>query len=192
MGWLVAGLVLFLGVHLARALAPGVRDGLIMQWGENGWKMRYSVASVIGLVLIIWGYGQARSSGVFLWMPPVGFKHANSLFTLIAMILLAAAYVPRNHIKASIGHPMAAAVKVWAFGHLLAVGSLSGVILFGSFVLWAVLVFTAARRRDRAAEVVFPAGQWLNTLITVAVGVVFWAVFAFWAHGALIGIRLFG
>lgn len=188
---LILGLVLFLGSHLARVLAPAQRERWIAQWGENGWKMRYTVVSIVGLVLIVWGYGQARAGGVQLWFPPVGLKHANSLFTLIAMVLLAAAYVPGNHIKAALGHPMTLAVKVWAFGHLLAVGSLAGVLLFGSFLIWAILVFKAARQRDRAAGVRYAPGRLPATLLTVSVGAGLWVAFAFWGHGALIGVRLF-
>ena len=191
MVFLILGLVLFLGSHLMRPLAPAQRERWIAQWGENGWKMRYTLVSLVGFILIIWGYGQARASGIQVWFPPLGMKHANSLFTLVAMVLLAAAYIPRNHLKAALGHPMTLAVKVWAFGHLLAVGSLAGVVLFGSFLLWSVLVFKAARARDRAAGTRYAPGQWPATLATLVVGAGLWAVFAFWAHGVLIGVRLF-
>jgi uncharacterized membrane protein len=186
-----AGLILFLGPHLARVLWPEQRARWLSQWGEKGWKLRYTLVSLLGFVLIIWGFGQARASGVYLWFPPAGLKHANSLFTLIAMVLLAAAYVPRNHIKAALKHPMTLAVKVWAFGHLLAVGSLAGVVLFGSFLVWSILVFRAARQRDRAEGTRFAPGTWTGTLASLVVGAGIWALFAFWAHGALIGIRLF-
>jgi uncharacterized membrane protein len=173
---LLAGLILFFGSHLARVLWPEQRARWLSQWGEKGWKLRYTLVSLLGFVL---------------WFPPAGLKHANSLFTLIAMVLLAAAYVPRNHIKAALKHPMTLAVKVWAFGHLLAVGSLAGVVLFGSFLVWSILVFRAARQRDRAEGTRFAPGTWTGTLASLVVGAGIWALFAFWAHGALIGIRLF-
>lgn len=190
--WLALGLLVFLLPHSVRALAPTRREAWIAQWGLNGWKLRYTVVSLIGLALVIWGYGQARTSGVFIWVPPMGLKHANSLFTLAAMLLLAASIVPKNHITAAVRHPLTLAVKVWAFGHLLAVGSLAGVVLFGSFLVWSVLVFKSARQRDRKSGAVPAPGRWPNTLATLVLGLALWALFAFWAHGALIGVRPFG
>ena len=127
-----------------------------------------------------------------LWMPPVGMRHAVSLFTVIAFVLLAAAYVPRNSIKARVHHPMVLGVKAWALGHLLSNGSAAHVLLFGAFLAWGVLNFIAARRRDRATGMQYAAGNVSMTVLTVAVGIVLWAAFAFKLHGLLIGIRPFG
>ena len=142
--------------------------------------------------LIVWGYGLARQQPVVLWQPPVMMKHLNSLFTLAAFILLAAAYVPRNQIKARLHHPMVLAVKLWAFGHLLATAKLADVVLFGAFLLWAILDFRAARQRDRALGTVYAPGTVGGTLIAVVVGVVAWAAFAFWLHAAWIGVAPLG
>ena len=119
-------------------------------------------------------------------------RHLAALLTLVAFVLLAATYVPRNAIKARLHHPMVLSVKVWALAHLLANGNLAHMILFGTFLVWAALSFRAARARDRAAGTVYPAGTAAGTGITVVVGVAAWALFAFWAHGALIGIRPIG
>jgi uncharacterized membrane protein len=143
-------------------------------------------------VLIVWGYGQARMTPVPLWTPSVGMRHLASLLTLVSFILLAAAYVPRNAIKARIGHPMVVAVKVWALAHLLANHTLADLLLFGTFLIWAVLNFRAARARDRAAGTVRPAGTAAGTAITVVAGLAAWAAFAFWAHAAWIGVRPMG
>ncbi|MDP3169008.1 MAG: NnrU family protein, partial [Polaromonas sp.] len=151
-----------------------------------------AVLSIIGFVLIVWGFSLARQQPVQLWMPPRGMRHLASLLTLIAFVLLAATYVPRNAIKARLRHPMVLSVKVWALAHLLSNGNLSHVILFGTFLVWAVLSFRAARARDRAAGTVYAASTLGGTLATVVVGVAGWALFAFWAHGALIGIRPIG
>ena len=192
MGYLVLGLVLFLGVHSVRIVADGWRTQMRARLGEGAWKGLYSVASVVGLVLVVWGYGLARQQPVVLWQPPVMMKHLNSLFTLAAFILLAAAYVPRNHFKARLHHPMVLGVKLWAFGHLLATAKLADVVLFGAFLLWAILDFRAARGRDRALGTTYAAGSMGGTLVTLVVGVVAWAAFAFWAHAAWIGIAPFG
>jgi uncharacterized membrane protein len=189
---LILGLVLFLGVHSVRIVADGWRTATIGRIGALPWTAVYTLLSVAGLVLIVWGFGLARQQPVQLWMPPRGMRHLASLLTLIAFILLAAAYVPRNAIKARLHHPMVLGVKVWALAHLLANGNVAHVVLFGAFLLWAVLSFRAARARDRAAGTVYLAGTPAGTAITVVVGAVAWAVFAFWAHGYLIGIRPVG
>jgi uncharacterized membrane protein len=119
-------------------------------------------------------------------------RHLASLLTLASFILLAAAYVPRNAIKARIGHPMVVGVKVWALAHLLANHTLADVVLFGSFLIWAVLDFRAARARDRAAGTKHLAGTLPGTAITVVIGLAAWTAFALWAHGAWIGVRPFG
>ena len=189
---LVLGLVLFLGVHSVRIFAEGWRSRTVSHMGPLTWKAVFSVVSVIGFVLIIWGYGVARQQPVMVWSPPMGMKHANSLFTLVAFIFLAAAYVPRNHLKAKMHHPMVLGVKLWAFGHLLATGKLADLLLFGSFLLWAVLDFRAARQRDRVQGTVYAPGTMMGTLLTVVIGMVAWAAFAFWLHAALIGIAPMG
>ncbi|MDP3413144.1 MAG: NnrU family protein [Polaromonas sp.] len=189
---LLLGLLVFLGVHSVRIVADGWRSATIARVGELPWKAVYAVLSIIGFVLIVWGFSLARQQPVQLWMPPRGMRHLASLLTLIAFVLLAATYVPRNAIKARLHHPMVLSVKVWALAHLLSNGNLSHVILFGTFLVWAVLSFRAARARDRAAGTVYAAGTLGGTLATVVVGVAGWALFAFWAHGALIGIRPIG
>ena len=192
MVYLVLGLVLFLGVHSVRIVADGWRTQTIQRIGALPWKGLYSVASVLGFVLIVWGFGQARMQPLQLWSPPVGMRHAASLLTLLSFILLAAAYVPGNSIKARVKHPMVLGVKVWALAHLLANGNLAHVVLFGAFLVWAVLDFSSARRRDRAAGTVYPPGRPMATVGTVVVGGVAWAVFAMWLHGWWIGIRPIG
>ena len=192
MSYLVLGLVLFLGVHSVRIVADGWRTQMRARLGEGAWKGLYSVASVVGLVLVVWGYGLARQQPVVLWNPPVGMRHAASLLTLIAFVLLAAAYVPRNVFKARLHHPMVLSVKVWALAHLISNGNLADVVLFGAFLLWAVLDFRAARQRDRAQNSVYAPATAAGTGIAVVVGTASWAGFAFWAHVWLIGVAPLG
>jgi len=189
---LVVGLVLFLGAHSARIFFEGARQRFIEQRGDKAWKGLYSLVSLAGFVLILYGFGQARLTPVVIWEPPTGLRHAASLLLLLAFVLLAAAYVPGNQIKAMVRHPMVLAVKVWALSHLLVNGRDYAMLLFAAFLVWAVLNFRAARARDRAQETVYPAGTLPRTLITVVVGGVLWALFAFWAHVAWIGVRPFG
>ena len=192
MAVLILGLVLFLGVHSTRIVADGWRTTTIARFGTRPWKAVYALASIAGFVLIVWGFGLARRQPLFLWESPMALRHLAGALMLVAFILLAATYVPRNAIKAKVHHPMVLAVKVWAVAHLLANGNLADVLLFGSFLVWAVFSFRAARARDRAAATVYPPGTASGTAITVVVGIAVWVAFAFWAHGLLFGVRPFG
>jgi uncharacterized membrane protein len=189
---LILGLILFLGVHSARVFGEGPRTALQARLGELGYKGAYSVVALAGLVLIVVGYGATRETPQSVWIAPIWTRHLAALLTLVSFVLLAAAYVPGNAIKARLHHPMVLGVKVWALSHLLANGMLADILLFGGFLLWAVLSFRAARGRDRAAGTVYPAGRGAPTLVAVAVGVGAWAVTAFWAHGVLFGVKPFG
>jgi uncharacterized membrane protein len=189
---LLLGLALFLGVHSTRIVADGWRTATIARVGAMPWKAIYSLLSIAGFVLIVIGYAATRQSPVVLFAPPVWTRHLAALLTVPAFVLLAAAYVPGNAIKRAVGHPMIAGVKIWALAHLIANGTLADVLLFGTFLAWAVLGFIAARRRDRAAGTTYPAGPGSRTAIAVAVGLVAWAVFAFALHRPLIGVAPFG
>lgn len=192
MALLIVGLIVFLGMHSVRLFADGWRTEMVARWGLGGWKALYSLVSIAGFVALVWGFGLARQQTVLLYVPPVWLKHANALFTLVAFVLVAAAYVPRNHIKARLGHPMLAGVKLWAFGHLLATGFLHDVVLFGAFLLWAVVDFVASRRRDRRTGAAYPAGTWRGDAIALVAGIAGWAIFAFWLHARWIGVSPFG
>lgn len=189
---LVLGLVMFLGVHSTRIVADGWRTDLRKRVGEGSWKGVYSLVSLIGLVLIVYGYGISRTTPLDLWMPPVWTRHAAALLTLLSFVLLAAAYVPGTRIKARVGHPMVLGVKVWAFAHLLSNGRLADVLLFGAFLVWAVVLYVASRRRDRLAGTRYVAGPVSRDLIAIVAGTAAWVVFALWLHGMLIGVRPFG
>ncbi|MEO7852856.1 MAG: NnrU family protein [Rubrivivax sp.] len=192
MSVLIIGLVLFLGLHSVRIFAEPWRTAQIAKRGEGAWKGIYSLLSLVGLVLIIWGYGQARLQPTVLWASPTWTRHLAALLVLIAFVLVAAAYVPKNGIRYRLHHPMVLGVKVWAIAHLLANNTLADVLLFGSFLLWAVLDFRAARQRDRTAHASYAPGTTAGTLITVAVGIALWAVFVLWAHRWLFGVSPMG
>jgi uncharacterized membrane protein len=188
---LILGLVLFLAVHSTRIVADDWRSATIARIGEKPWKGLYSLLSIVGFVLIVIGYGAARADPVVLYVPPAWARHLTALLTIPAFVLVVAAYVPGNALKRAIGHPMVAGVKLWAFAHLLANGTLADVLLFGAFLVWAAASFAAARRRDRRAGTVYPVGPRSRTAITVIVGLAAWAVFAFVLHRLLIGVAPF-
>lgn len=192
MPYLIGGLVIFLGVHSVRIVADGWRTKTLARMGEGTYKGIYSALSLLGFALIIYGFGLARETPVVLWTPPVGMRHASSLLTLVAFILLTAAYVPHNGIKARLHHPMVLGVKFWALAHLLSNGNLAHVLLFGAFLAWSVLDFIASRRRDRAMGTQYAAATLPATALTVAAGGLAWMAFTLYLHGWLIGVRPFG
>lgn len=186
---LILGLVLFLGIHSVRIVAEDWRTARRAAMGDAAWKGVYSLISAVGFGLIVWGYGQARQAPVVLWDTPNWTRHFAALLTMLTFVFIAAAYVPRNAIKARLQHPMILGVKVWALTHLLANNTLADLLLFGSFLVWSVFNFRAARRREPVTTTGQPSAA--ATALTIAIGVAVWAAFAFWGHAALIGIRPF-
>ena len=192
MALLILGLVLFLGVHSTRVFADGWRSSMIARLGPVQWKGLYAAISIVGFVVLIYGYRLARQETMVLWTSPDWMKHVTALLTVFAFILFVSAYVPHNSFKARLHHPQVLGVKVWALAHLLATGIAAGVVLFGGFLIWAVLSFRAARQRDRLAGTVYPPGNAVGTSIAIAVGLIAWSVFALLLHGPLIGVRPLG
>lgn len=189
---LALGLLVFLATHSVRIFADVWRSAMIARLGALGWKGLIGLTSLLGFGLIAWSYGATRADPSVLWLPPLWTRHLAALLTLPAFILLVSAYVPGNRFKATIGHPMVAGTKVWALAHLLSNGNLADVMLFGSFLVWAALSFSASRQRDRKEGRSYPTGPISRTVITVIAGIVAWAVFAMMLHGPLIGVRPFG
>lgn len=192
MMYLIAGLLIFLGTHSVRVFANDWRLQKQRQWGATGWRAAYALVSLCGLLLVIWGFGLARQAPVPIWFPPMGMRHLAVLLTLPAFVLLAAAYVPGNRIKARVHHPMTLGVKFWAVAHLLANGNLGHIVLFGSFLAWSVVLYIVARRSDAKTRLPAMAIQKGATGIAVAIGVASWVAFMLWLHGLLIGVRPIG
>lgn len=188
---LLLGLLLFFGPHSVRIFADGWRTRTIARAGLLPWKGMYALASLAGFALMVWGYGEVRYESALLYAPPAFMRYIAGLLMLVSLVLVAAAYVPRNHIRAALGHPMVAGVKVWAFAHLLTNGRLVDVLLFGAFLAWAIVSFITSRRRDRAAGTVYPQGDELRTVLTVIAGVGAWAALVSGLHLWLIGVSPF-
>ncbi len=189
---LILGLLLFLGTHSVRIVAEDWRARQIARLGLGHWKLLYSAIAVATLALVVWGYGMTRVDPIVVWNPPAWTRHAAALLTLPAFVLIAAAYVPGNRIKAALHHPMILGIKVWALAHLIANGRLGDVVLFGSFLVWAILDFKAARTRDLAAGTRYAAGSLRQDAIAIALGLALWAAIAFWLHAWITGVRPFG
>jgi len=206
---LILGLILFLGAHSVRIWADGWRNQTIEAYGEKAFKGVYALVSILGFYLLVVGYGEARLQTVALWNPPIFTKHISMLLMLLSSILLVATYIPRNHFKMRLGHPMVLSVKVWALSHLLANGNLADLVLFGSFLIWAVLNFRSARARDRALLLNLnvteeAAGEsiaesesahqpkLLSTIITLVGGMAIWALITFFLHAKIVGVSPMG
>lgn len=187
---LILGLIVFLGVHSIGIVADEWRSQKIAQMGELKWKVIYSLLSLVGLLLVIWGYAQATAAPNLLWKPPTWTRHLTMLLMIPAFILLVATYLPGSRIKAAAGHPMLLGVKIWALAHLLTNSTLADVILFGSFLVWSVVDFATCRRRDRRKGITRSAGSVQGDVLVSLVGIACWVVFAFYLHGLLIGVTL--
>lgn len=188
---LIAGLVLFLGIHSVAIVAPRWRQVQLARRGEGAWKRLLSVGSLIGFVLLVYGYAQARQVAPLLYTPPAGLRHAALLVMLPVFPLLFAAYLP-GRIKAAAKHPMLLAVKLWALAHLLANGGAADVLLFGSFLVWAVADRISVKRRGGPVPALGAPPSAANDLVALIGGLVVYAVFLLWAHRWLIGVAPLG
>jgi uncharacterized membrane protein len=187
----VAGLVIFFAAHSVRIFAEEWRAARIQQMGKRVWQGVYSVVSLVGFVLLIWGYGQARHAPMDLWAPPAWTYMATAIFTLPAFILVAASNVHGTRIKAAVGHPLNLGTMIWALAHLLSNGRLADVLLFGAFFVWTAFALPTALARDRKAGVTYPVLGISRDVIAVVAGVVVWALFAIYLHKPLIGVPAF-
>jgi uncharacterized membrane protein len=202
MALLILGLVLFLGAHSTRVFAENWRQATLERLGEKAYKGVYTLVSLVGFGLMMFGFDQVRWDSPVLWAPPVWAKHGAAVLMLLSLVLLACAYAPRNAIKVKLHHPMVLSVKVWALAHLLANPRLADVVLFGAFLLWSVLNFRAARRRDRLAAASLSAGEGSGSLEpevssaatwrAIGIGVVVWAFLLSRGHAWLFGVSPLG
>lgn len=186
---LIAGLVLFHGVHLIPTFV-NLRNRLRERFGANLYLLAFSLVSAVALYLIVTGYGEARIAGranPVLWQPPAFGRHLVHLLMLISFIFLVAAYVP-SRIRTAVKHPMLAAVKIWALAHLLVRGDLASVLLFGSFLVYAVYDRISVKRRTALGPLGVATGRPVNDVVVVGGGLLLYAVFLFWGHDWLIGV----
>ena len=188
---MIAGLALFLGVHTLTTQRD-LRARVVASLGEGGYKILYALVSLAGLVLIVWGFAQYRATGwIDVWYPPKALKHVAVALMLPAVILVVAAYI-RGRIYTTLKHPMLAGVKLWALAHLLANGDLGSIILFGSFLGWAVFDRISLKRRADPGSPPIPVGGSGNDLIAVAVGIVAYLALTFAFHPVVIGVPVIG
>jgi uncharacterized membrane protein len=188
---LVLGLAVFLGAHVF-VTRREARKALMGRVGEWPYKALFSLVSLVGLALIVWGYAQYRATGyVQVWTPPTWMRHVTVALVWPAIILVTAAYIPGN-IKRTLKHPMLAGIKLWAFAHLLSNGDLGSIILFGAILGWAVYDRISLKRRTDAGAPPIPIGGRSNDVIAVVVGTILYLALGFVFHPLVIGVPVFG
>jgi uncharacterized membrane protein len=188
---MILGLILFFGVHTLTTQRD-LRAQVIGSIGESSYKIGYTLASVAGLALVTWGFANYRATGwIDVWNPPTAFKHITVALMLPAIILVVASYI-RGRIYTTLKHPMLTGIKLWAAAHLLANGDLGSIILFGSFLAWAVFDRISLKRRPDAGAPPIPVGGATNDLIAIAVGSIAYLALAFAFHPVVIGVPVIG
>jgi uncharacterized membrane protein len=188
---MILGLLLFLGAHTFTTQRE-LRARLIASTGEGGYKIGYALVSFAGLALIVWGFAHYRATGwIDVWYPPKALNHVTAALMLPAVIMVVASYL-RGRIYIALKHPMLAGVKLWAAAHLLVNGDLGSIVLFGSFLGWAVFDRISLKRRADAGGPPIPVGGVVNDLIAVAVGIVAYLALAFVFHPVVIGVPVVG
>jgi uncharacterized membrane protein len=189
--FLILGLLLFLGAHSVSIVRPGLRAQAVARIGELPWKLGYALLSLVGLILVVQGYGDVRATGpVVLYTPPVWLRHVSLLLMVPVFVLLLAAYLP-GRIQGTLKHPMLLAVKLWAIAHLLANGTLADLVLFGGFLVWAVADVVSLKRRAPLPAPGAPPGRW-NDLIALAGGLALYVAFLLVLHRWLFGVSPIG
>jgi uncharacterized membrane protein len=188
---MILGLAVFIGTHLITTQRE-TRARLIARSGEGTYKGLYSLASIVGVVLIGWGFGLYRATGwIDVWYPPAWTRHVAVLLVLIASICLVAAYSP-GRIKTALKHPMLVGVKLWAFAHLISNGDFGSIVLFGSILGWAVFDRVSLKRRTDPGGPPIPAGGPMKDLVAVVGGTVLFLVLGFLFHPYVVGVPAFG
>lgn len=190
----ILGLVLFLGVHMTRVLAPGLRNSVIETRGANAWKGLYSVASLISFVILVYGYSEARlsSANIVVWSPPMWTAHLNMTLMLFAIIFLVASQVPAGRIATAVKHPMILGVKIWALAHLIVNGTLVDMILFGAFLAWGVILRINYARGQRAGTLMprqFAGGR--NDAYVLVISAIIYVAILMFLHAYIIGVSPF-
>lgn len=189
MALFLVGLVVFLGMHLLRVVAPGLRQGMIQSLGVNGFRAVYSIVTIVSFCLFVYGFGEARAETSILYDPPIFLRHITLLLMLIAVIVLVAGFLPTGYIALYTKHPQVLSIKIWAFAHLLANGETAKVILFAAFLAWGVIMRISLKRRERNGEIkprVFKSARY--DVIAIVGGLVIYGLVVARLHLWLIGV----
>jgi uncharacterized membrane protein len=189
LGIFILGLAVFFAAHVFVTFR-GARADAIAKLGLNGYRAAFALVSLVGLALIVWGFGRYHLQAPIVWSPPAFMRHITIGLMLLSVIALTAYFIP-SHIKARLHHPMLAAIKGWAFAHLLSNGDLASILLFGSFLAWGVYARIAAKKRGDLGATTAPAG-WFNDGLVVVIGIVVFLALGYAFHPLVIGVPVFG
>lgn len=186
---LIFGLVIFFAAHTVSIINEPWRNRMVEKLGEGPWKGIYALISLLGFVLLVWGYGLARQNSAVIYFSPGWLRHLVMLLMLPVFPLLLATYCP-GRFKSFVRHPMLLATILWAFAHLLVNGRLADILLFGGFLLWALLELISMNWRSPRPTPEVPMAKF-NDLIALVVGLAFYSLFVVWLHALLIGVAVF-
>jgi uncharacterized membrane protein len=186
---LILSLILFIGLHLIRVIAPGFRQQMIDKVGKPVWGAVHGILSVVTLLFLAYAFNEARGMYGYLYQPPIWTAHLALTLMLIAMICLVAGFLPAGHIRAKLKFPLLVAIKIWALAHLLANGEPEAVVLFGSFLAWAVLLRISMKQRLRKGEITLPVFVSAKyDLYSIVIGIVLWGLIIWKLHALVIGV----
>jgi uncharacterized membrane protein len=188
---LIAGLLVFLGVHSISIVAPRWREAQVSRLGEGPWKGLYSLISIVSFAAMLYGYGIARHAPAAVYAPPAGLRHIALLLMVPVFPFLLAAYMP-GRVKRLVRHPMLWAVILWSVSHLMANGTLNDVVLFGGFLVWAVADLISALRRANPRPVPGAPPSAANDVIVIVAGLGLYVFMLLWGHAHLIGVSPLG
>jgi uncharacterized membrane protein len=191
MGKLLLGLALFIGTHVFVTLR-GARAAVVDTIGERPYKALVAVLSVVGILLIGFGFGKYRASGwIDVWYPPHWTYYVTELLMWPASIFVVAAYI-RGNIWRQLKHPMLVGIKTWAVAHLISNGDLGSIILFGSFLLWAGYDRASLKYRTDPGSPALPVNGRRNDVIAIVVGTVLYVLLGLFFHPLVVGHAVFG
>jgi uncharacterized membrane protein len=189
---LITGLVVFLGAHTFVTMRAA-RAAAMARVGKPAYYALFGLTSLIGIVLIAWGFAIYRQTGwIDVWSPPAFMRHITIGLMWFSVILVLAAYLP-GHIKAWTKHPMLAGIKIWAFAHLLSNGDLGSILLFGSILGWAIYARIAVKRREarEKTSVRVSVSGWTNDIVAIVLGTFIYLALGYVFHPVMIGVPVF-
>jgi uncharacterized membrane protein len=187
---MVLGLAVFLGAHVFVTLRTR-RAAVVARLGEGPYKGLFTLVSLVGFVILVYGFARYRAEGLIpVWSPPAWTRHVTAALVWPAVVLATAAYI-RGDIYRKLKHPLLAGVKLWAAAHLIANGDLGGIILFGSILAWAVFDRISLKRRSDPGAPPIPTGGRINDVIAVVVGTLVYLALGLWFHPTVIGLKVF-
>lgn len=185
----ILGCLLFFIPHSLQIVYPQLRAAVVARYNPHLWQAGYSLVSIVGLVLLIKGYGELRFSSPLWYVPPVWMRHVTGVLMLPVFVLIIATYFP-GKIKQRLHHPMLIATIIWGVAHLFSNGRVIDVLLFGIFALWAAMDLISTAWRAPSHEIRHAPQKPWNDAIAVIGGLAIYGLLVWRAHQWITGIAL--